>query len=642
MILHDVYNVNGLLKQKFSDYQVREGQVKMSELVEQALKEKKSAVIEGATGVGKGFGYLIPSILTGKRVIVSTSNKSLQDQLDKKDLPMLQSVLGIPLSWAVLKGKSNYFCNEHFSTNEMEITNELMGDRGLGTDFDLARLKMEQVRKWVAEDEIGDMEYCPIELTHKAKELMCCSANTSHEKESEAMENCYAARARARAKEAQIVLVNHTLLALDMNLRKDSEGHAGFLPTPEAIIIDEAHEFEKAAILAFSDEISIFSLLHLLNWKLVKKELPEQKRKAVIDSLQKVLDSYMPQKGITGYYQDTKHDYFNGLGDVVEGINDVIHTLARLEGKGDEKTIAMAKQITKEAETLQDRLQDISKEDANALRWAEAKDNARGQAVVKLRTVPLDISPMIQEGLFGDGKSVIACSATLSVFGSFSYFKEQIGMPMDTLEMVVPSPFDYKQQALVYISDGSNDKFYEMAEMLRMSKGRAFILFTSYKDMKQAYDFVQTPHPKFIQSNDVPRSQLLEDWKNTPNAVLFATKSFWEGVDIKGDKLSLVIIDKIPFENPKNLVFGAKCERIDAKFGRGKSFIKLFVPDACIKLKQGVGRLIRSSSDRGVIALLDARVNYKPYGNMIIESLPPAYRTQQLPKVEKFFEKINQ
>ena len=643
MTLHDIYNAEGLLKQKFSDYQIREGQVQMSTLIEKAINDKKSAVIEGATGVGKGFAYLIPAILSKKPVIVSTSNKSLQDQLNKKDLPTLQEVFGTPLSWAVLKGKNNYFCHERFKTNEMEIKLELLKDSPTGSDMDYmkAELTMQQIVQWVDEDGVGDLEYLPFNVSKKLKELIGCDNNSSHEKDSQEATDCYATMARARAKRSQIVLVNHTLLALDMNLRRESGGKAGFLPDTTITIIDEAHEFEKAAVLAFSDEISIYSLHHLLNRSLVKKELSQDKRNALINALQGVLNAYLPRKGIYGYYEKNKVDYFVGLGTVVEGLNDVIHTLGKLEGKADEKTITMAKQLTKEAEKLQERLQDISKESSNDLRWSEANDNRQGQPIVKLRTVPLDISPLIRDGLFGGNETVITTSATLSVFGSFSYFREQLGMPDDAYELIVPPAFDYKRQALIYVSDGSLDKYYEMGEMLKMSKGRAFILFTSYKEMEQAYRIVKTEHPKLIQSKDISRQALLEEFKNTPNAVLFATKTFWEGVDIKGDKLSLVIIDKIPFENPSDIVFSAKCEKIDEKYGARKSFIKLFVPDACIKLKQGAGRLIRSQEDRGVIALLDARVNTKPYGNMVIESLPPAYRTQQLGKVANFFEKIN-
>lgn len=640
MILHDVYNTEGLLKQKFADYQIREGQVKMSELIEQAFNENRSAVIEGATGVGKGFAYLIPAIISKKNIIVSTSNKNLQDQLNKKDLPTLQEVFGFPLSWTVLKGKNNYFCREHFITNEMEIKLELLNKTtGSDKDYDEANLIMQQIAKWVEEDGVGDLDTLPFPISKKVRDLICCSSESSHEKESEAAEYCYASRARSRAKASQIILVNHTLLALDMNLKRETDGKGGFLPPVDKVIIDEAHEFEKAAVLAFSDEISIYSLLHLLNWRLVKKHLPEAKRIALLNALQSALANYLPEKGISGYYTQRKVDYFAGLDTVVAGINDVIHTLASLSNHAEEKTLLMAKEITKEAENLQERLQDLAKEDTNALRWSEAKDDKKGQPQVKLKTVPLDISYLIKDGLFGEGRTVIACSATLAVFGSFSLFKEQVGMT-DALEMIIPSPFDYKQQALVYISDGSQDKFYEMEQLLKMSKGRAFVLFCSYKDMELAYKMVKTDHPKFIQTYDQPKQALLEEFKNTPNSILFATKSFWEGVDIKGDTLSLVIIDKIPFENPKDIVFSSKCAKIDEKYGMRKSFMKLYLPDACIKLKQGVGRLIRSTTDKGVIALLDPRVNYKSYGQIIISCLPDAYRTQQLENVAKFFKKL--
>ena len=640
MTIHDVYSTDGLLKKKFSDYEVREGQVKMSELVMQVLTAKQNAVIEGATGVGKSFGYLIPSIISNVPVIVSTSNKSLQDQLNEKDLPTLQDILGQTLSWTVLKGKSNYFCHERFQANEKDILVALIPDKGTESDYDEAKLKMQQIRDWVDEDGIGDMEKCPLDIVPRAREYMCCSNETKHEKDSDASLHCYANRARERAKNSQIVLVNHTLLALDLNLQRMTEGKVSILPRTDAIIIDEAHEFEKAAVLAFSDEISIFSLLHIMNRQIVKKQVPKATRDRIEYLLKRVLGNYLPEKGLSGYYKEQQTPFFEGLGEVIEALNSIIHALTKLEGSASEQVRRELSQIEKEVEHFQERLEVFAKEDKNTLKWSEARDSNYGDPIVRLKCVPINISPLIQKGLFVPGRSVICCSATLSVYGTFAYFKEQIGMPVNPQELIVPSHFDYKQQALVYVSNGDHDKFYEMSELLRMSQGRAFLLFCSYKDMREAFQYVKTEHPKLIQSNDKPRSQLLQEFLDTPNAVLFGTKSFWEGVDVKGDKLSLVVIHKIPFENPSNLVFKAKSDRYDAEHGRGQAFVKLSIPDACLKLKQGSGRLIRSATDKGVVALLDERVNFKPYGKMVIESLPPAYRTQTLEKVERFFEKI--
>lgn len=638
MTLDDIFDNNGLLKQRFPQYTPRQGQIEMAALIEKAIEKRIPAVIEGATGVGKGFAYLIPVILSGKKAIISTSNKSLQDQLDKKDLPTLEEVFQTKLSWTVLKGKNNYFCHDHFVTNQEEIRREFL----LKKDFSIADvdLAIQQILKWIEEDPIGDVEYCPVELPYKVKEMLTCSNDTVHEKDSEGAKNCYAVRSRQRTQQSQIILVNHTLLALDINLREETEGKAGILPKADVIVIDEAHEFEKAAILAFSDEISLSSLLHLLNWSVVKKAVSAQQRTILVKTLQKVLEDYLPVKG-DRYYQQLKVTHFEGLQGVIIGLNAVIRDISRID-ISNEQISNKVKEIVKEAKNLQKRLQAMSLENENMLRWSEAKDNFKGEPIIKLKSVPLDISQMLKEGLFNQ-QLVICTSATLSVYNSFDFFRQQVGMPSDCYELIVPSPFNYQEQALVYVSDGENDKIKEISELLKLSKGRAFVLFTSYKDMQDAYRFVETEYPKMIQGEEgLTRVQLLEKFKSTPNAILFATKTFWEGVDIVGSKLSLVIIHKIPFENPSDLVFSSKCEKIDKKAGRtGVSFIKYAVPDACIRLKQGVGRLIRSSTDTGVIALLDSRVMFKGYGKVVLASLPPAYTTQKLEKVKAFFDKID-
>lgn len=647
MTLNDVYNVDGLLRQQFPDYEIREGQVAMSKLVMQAIEQQKGAVIEAPTGTGKGFAYLIPLLVTGRRAIVSTSNKNLQNQLDKNDLPALQKVFGRQLSWSVLKGKNNYFCWERFQNNDNEIRLELMRARQgftKGKVFETGEedLVIQQIAKWAETETIGDLEYFPIDVPWKIKELIACDTHTKHEDGTDGYNNCFAVKARLRAKTVQIVLVNHTLLTLDIAVRKESDNKASVLPDSEIAIIDEAHDLEESAIRAFSDEISIFSLTHLLNWSLVQSVFPKHLRERLLNDLQRVLSDYLPQKGQI-YYQEKKVSYFEGLEPVINGIEGVIKAMENQKGRNDAQT-AKAEEIIKEAEKLQRRLSELGKPDDEMLRWSEAKDDKRGNPIVKLKTVPLDVSGILSEGLF-QAKTVVCTSATLSVSHRFNFFKTQVGMPKDCLELIVSSPFDYKEQALVYISDGSfgqYEKHLEMEHLLKYSDGRAFILFTSYKDMKLCFDSINIPYPKFMQTTESNKSQLLTDWRNSNNGVLFATKSFWEGVDIRGEQLSLVIIHKIPFGNPYNLIYSSKCAKIDEKAGKKISFIVYSIPDACIKLKQGVGRLIRSKSDKGVIALLDSRINHAAYKGAIIDAMPPTYLTQKLEKVERFFEKLKQ
>lgn len=645
--LNDVFKVDGILKTRFPDYEIRDSQVKMATLVQRAMRNKISAVIEGATGVGKGFAYLIPAIVENKQIVVSTSNKSLQDQLHDKDLPLLKIAFNLPFTWTVLKGKNNYFCYERYFTNEQEVIMALTkGSIDFpAMTFNEAQVFYESIEKWAQSQDatkrqFGDLEYMDIKVPPKVRELIGCDNQMKHEKDSKFESLCFASLARKRAKEAQIVLVNHTLLSLDIALRRDTGGVVGILPDTKYVVIDEAHMFEKAAVLAFSDEISMMSLYHLLNWSIVKKAITGDDYKMIVDRLKTALEAWLPEQGNTGYYQQKKVLKFDNLQPVINALDIVIHKIDSLEDKEDTESASNKKEeVLKEANNLKSRLSALMATDENMLRWSEAREGRKGDPFIKLKSVPLDISPLLKTGLF-DVKTVICCSATLSVRGKFDFFKEQVGMGKDTLDLIVPSPFDYKKQALVFISSEDN-KVQEMEQLISMSKGNAFILFTSYKDMQNCYSEVRTKYPKLIQNSGVTRVQLLEEFKNTPGAVLFATKTFWEGVDIKGDKLRLVIIHKIPFENPYDLVFSSKCEKIDNKYGKGQSFIRLSIPDACIKLKQGVGRLIRSTTDTGVIALLDARVNYKSYGSIIVESLPPAYRTQKMEKVKSFFDKIN-
>lgn len=639
MKLDEVFKPNGLLANHFPEYEQRIGQVEMASLVESAIKSRYSAVIEGATGIGKSFAYLIPLILSEEQAIISTSNKSLQDQLSNKDLPSLKKILSVDFSWEVLKGKNNYFCHEHFKMHEKEIKYYLMKQ---GLNNTEAKLELKRIAKWATETIDGDVEYYPNDLPPAVKELITCDTKTIHEKESVYANLCFANRARERAKTARILLVNHTLLALDISLRRETDDQVKILPDSEVIIIDEAHTFEKYAIMAFSDDVGWFSLFHLLNWSIVHKSIDESFINALSTAFKGVLNGFLPEKGISDYYPQKKFDKFNGFDKVISMLNTLIEKIKNDEKVNkDEMGQTKVKEVTREAENLIRRLQALSMEDENMLRWSEAKDNDKGSPTIRLKSVLIDISEILREGLFKN-RVVICTSATLAINNNFDFFKYQIGMPETALELIVESPFDFKKNTLIYISTGEYEKRWEIEQLLSFSKGRAFVLFTSYKDMRSFYETVDAPYPKLIQDNGISRVQLLEEFKNTPNAVLFATKSFWEGVDVKGEKLSMVIIHKLPFENPSDLVYSSKIEKIDKKLGKGKHWSKFTIPDACLKLKQGVGRLIRSQTDTGVIAILDARINYQGYGKIVLRSLPNAYRTQKLEKVKLAFKRWNQ
>ncbi len=629
MNVQDVFLPDGLLGKKFSNYEYREAQLNMATLVNETITSGGHAVIEGETGVGKSFGYLVPILLSGRQAIVSTSNKSLQDQLNLKDLPALKELLPVEVNWIVLKGKSNYFCTEHFES----ARNELKETYGM-SDFEL-----QEMAKWAHESEHhGDMDFYPTPLNPKVRELVTCDSDTKHDKDSKMI--CYANEARRLAKSANVVLVNHSLLAIDLSLRIKSEGKAKIIPSHGVVVMDEAHAFDQYASMAFSIELSMRSLYHLLDWSEVKHALNPTERGKLVTNFKRSLNKYVPNKGKTGYYEHLEVSKFDGFEYVIQAMSDLRGKLANVDtDKLNDVGRIRIQRIKKECENLRDKLVAMGEENEDELRWSEAREYG-GDVQVTIKSVPLDISELLKVELYPK-RSVIATSATLSSGGSFDFFKQQMGMPDTTKELVAHSPFDFQNNALMYITNGQQDKVSELERLLNASQGRAFVLFTSYKEMRYMYDAVNVPFPKFIQEGRVNRRELLETFKSTPNAVLFATKSFWEGVDVQGDGLSLVVIDKLPFGNPYEPLFKAKQNRVEKKYGKGTGFIKYAVPEACIVFKQGVGRLIRSTTDKGVIAVLDGRMNYARYAAAFDKSAPRnIYKTQRLENVEAFFKKI--
>lgn len=623
MDVKSVFAPKGLLAKHFENYEQRPQQVRMAELVASAIKLGRPAVIEGTSGSGKSFSYLIPLILSGKKAVISTSNKSLQDQLSNKDLPALKEVLSMKFDWVVLKGKNNYFCSESFKVYMKDLLKLL------------PKKEVKRIADWANGVEDGDVEHFPGDLVPQVKELITCGRNTVHERGSPFYYSCFAVRARQRAMEAQIVLVNHTLLALDIALRRKTDGKTRLLPKTEVVIIDEAHIFERYATMAFSDEVNIFSLRHLINRNEIRKSARRGELEALSKGFSAALRRFLPEKGEV-YYKQRKVAKFGGFKPSIKRLEGILEKVDANQGlrMTDEGT-KRVKEAFKEGNHLIERLLTLSTKDKDMLRWSEARE-LRGGVSVSLKSVPIDISKSLREGLF-KGRTIICTSATLAVNGSFDFFKYQMGVSEKALELIVGSPFDYKRNALVYVSAGEQEKHWEIEQLIKFSKGNAFVLFTSYHDMYEAYQMVNTGYPKLIQAKGISRAHLLEEFKKTPHAVLFATRSFWEGVDVVGDNLVLVVIHKLPFENPSDLLYSSKIEKIDEKLGKGKHWMKYTIPDVCLKLKQGGGRLIRGKKDFGTIALLDARVNFRNYGKMVVNSLPPAPRTQKLEDVKEFY-----
>lgn len=638
MDVNSVFSRDGLLSKKTESFDYRPQQLQLAQLIERGLKEGKNVIAEGATGVGKSFAYLVPIILEGQKVIVSTSNKSLQDQLAQKDLPFLKEVLAPHLTWVALKGKSNYFCRKNYKNNYNDVEKLL----------DLEQL--EQLKKWIEETEDGDLEFYPYELPYRVKEMICCNENTKHDRKKNDFytQNCFAIKARDRAKDANIVLVNHTLLGIDIYLKLLQEKEqGGILPNTSWVVIDEAHKFEDMASRAFTDKINIFSVNQILSRYLVQNSVNSTLIENILKNFKKAIKKYQPAKN--GYYYEQKvFETLEGFDLVQQGLSQVADELSTSKEykEGSEEYRDTIQQHIQEINNLKSRLKMLEEEDENSLRWVDAYETKMnspkfGKVITSLNTAPITVAPMMKSGLI-DKKNIIAVSATLATNGSFDYFRTQLPIEKEnSLEMILGSPFNFRENTILYISDGSLDVEHEMKELLLASKGRAFVLFTSYKDMNHYYKYLEIPYKKLIQDKNISRSQLIEEFKETPNAVLFATKSFWEGVDIKGTELSMVIIHKIPFGNPADLMYKTKTKMYEQTYGRGAGWTMYGIPDACLQLKQGAGRLIRSKTDKGAVALLDSRVGVKPYGKQVIASFPPEMpRTQQLDKIRNFFIRI--
>lgn len=627
MKLNKIFEPKGVLSKHFDDYEYRPEQLEMAEMVKRVVSGDKNAMIEGGTGVGKSFAYLVPAILSGEKTMVATSNKSLQDQLDKKDLPELFKMLGKEFTWAVVKGRANYFCEENFRNNSEEINKEL------------SRVGVNDIVEWVKKDGIGDMEFYPEYLSPKIRELVTCETGLKHgEKAHKAI--CYADLAKEKAEGVDIVLVNHTLLALDVAIRMKSDGKAKILPEYDLLVIDEAHSFPGYASMAFSDEVNIWSIKHLVNATLVRTIMDRKTIAGIEAGFRKAVKEYLPEKKY-GWYVQREEKVFKGMDGVVKGLEKVLVALDKRKNAADSGMALMATKLSNEADNLIRKLKNMGKDIPNMLRWSEAKDanDKAFEPTITLKSVPIDIADILHAGIFSQGKAV-CISATLSTNGNFIFYADLLGVPNNAYHLIVGSPFDYEKNTLFYITPGEKEQSYELSKLLEASKGRALVLFTSYMAMKQMYDNVETEHPKLIQTQGVSRKMLLEEFLEKDNAVLFGTKSFWQGVDIRGAKLSMVVIHKIPFDNPSDLIYRSRTEKCDEEHGRGAHWERLTIPSACIQIKQGAGRLVRSKEDKGVFVLLDARVNFKNYKEAVIGSFPLAPRTQTLEKVFDFFKKI--
>ena len=673
--MYQFFAPGGVLSRMHPTYEFRRGQLQMAQAVEQALEEKRHLIVEAGTGTGKTLAYLMPVIRSRKRVIISTGTKNLQEQLFYKDVPFLEQALygggekqvsrsarndkeiAGRLSVCYMKGRNNYLCRKKlYDLTDQPVLSGLE--------------QIEQYRAIAAWEkttgtgdraELAELPEASL-LWHKldARADACIGQKCSE------WERCFITEMRRKAMESDIIIVNHHLFFADLAIKLQAEGapDAGILPEAAAVIFDEAHELEDVAGNYFGISVSNLRLEELA--RDVENSL--QHNKMMSASLSGALGSLRERSqfffsllppGEGRFAFDTRREFLEENGDEFVALNQALTRVAgELEGLPQKPKEIF--NFVRRAQEIQVQLGfAMESKDRNTVFWIErrgggggsrgankgAETSGRGRQNVFLQATPIDVGPILRECLWSKLECAVLTSATLAVGGGFEYIRQRLG-PEHARESVLPSHFDYESQALLYmppdLPDPRTAQFTAKAaerirRLLEITRGRAFVLFTSYAQMNDIYQRLlgELEFP-ILRQGDAPKSALLEEFRLTPNAVLFATSSFWQGVDVQGEQLSCVIIDRLPFAVPSDPVVAARVKAIDA--GGGNAFFQYQVPAAVITLKQGFGRLIRSLHDRGLLVLLDNRILKKQYGRVFIESLPNYKKTTEMRVVEEFFD----
>ena len=636
--MRDIFGPGGLLERSMiGGYEHRAAQLEMAEVVHDAFMTKHHAVVEAGTGTGKTLAYLLPAICSGRRVVISTATKSLQEQLYQKDIPFLQKHFAPELKVAVMKGRSNFLCR--VKANQMADAPMLKGLE----EIDAFR----QIRDWAKLTETGDRS----ELTFLADDSdlwtrLDARRDTCSGQKCAEFNQCFVTAMHQRAKDADLIIVNHHLFFADLALKQDDFG--SILPEYSAVVFDEAHEMEDVASDYFGRQISNYRFEELARDADQTLRLVKLGSAALLRRTQRIrerarafFDSFPPRDGRFPFsrneraaFLEQNREAYDALATALKGLET---ELAAMTQKPEELTRIARRSF----EIRQELVFLFESNEKNFVYWYERRNKG-----VFLAATPIDVSQILRERLFEQFDTVVLTSATLTVGGRFEYIRQRVGLD-HTRESAPPPEFDWAKQALLYtprtIPDVRNPGFGaaaadEIVKLLELTRGRAFCLFTSYSQMNDLFERVRNrvSFPLLLQGTS-PRSALLERFKNTPGAVLFATSSFWQGVDVPGDQLSCVIVDRLPFAVPSDPIVAARVSALQEE-GRN-AFQEFQVPQAVLALKQGFGRLIRTKTDRGVLALLDNRLERMAYGRIFLESLPKYATTHELRDVARFLEK---
>jgi len=617
----DVFTMGGPLARALPDYAYRPEQAVMAKAVGAALARLEPLIVEAGTGTGKTFAYLVPALLSGRSVIISTGTRTLQDQLFRRDVPMLAKALGLPAKLALLKGRTNYLCRHRL---------DLATQQGslLGPSREVARL-IARVVRWAATTRSGDLA----ELTDLPEQSPVWPSITSTREnclgqECPQFSRCHVIEARRNAQAADIVVVNHHLLLADLALK--DEGFGDLLPGAEAVILDEAHQVPDIAAQFFGQTWSVRQVQVLMRDITAELSAAAIRAPSLIEAVLAIdghLDGlrYALRRGAGRYeWADLPDTFLDALPEIETALSGLG---AQLEGLGGGAGTANCARRAAHLANALAQLRELSEE--SGLRWVEA-----AAAGLTLQFTPFEIAERLREYVESRPCAWIFTSATLAIGSDFSHFAARIGLN-EARTLRIDSPFDYRDQARLFLPPRMPDpqdpafaeRFIEAcAPLIEASGGRAFLLYTSYRGLAEGVRalkarFPDPPFPVLVQG-EAPREALLNRFRELGNAVLLATGSFWEGVDVKGDALSIVAIDKLPFAAPDDPLLKARLEGIRRR--GGNPFFEYQLPQAVLALKQGVGRLIRDFDDFGVIVLGDPRIKTKAYGRVFLESLPPS------------------
>ncbi|HYK38471.1 MAG TPA: ATP-dependent DNA helicase [Candidatus Eremiobacteraceae bacterium] len=635
--MNEVFGPGGLLERCMTaGYEHRAAQLEMAEMVHEAFQSHSHAIVEAGTGTGKTLAYLLPAICSGRRVVISTATKSLQEQLYQKDVPFLQKYFAPNLKVALMKGRSNFLCKAKL--HQMADQPMLRGME----EMDAFR----QIRDWSKFTETGDRSELAF-LTDDSElwPRLDARRETCTGQKCENFNECFVTRMHQRAAEADLIIVNHHLFFADLALKQDD--FASILPEYSAVVFDEAHEIEDVASDYFGRQVSNFRfeelardadvalrLLHLGTPSLLRRtQRIRERSRTFFDSFPAREGRFPFSRAERAAFLEQNREAYDELAQALKGLETEFAAVTQKP----EELLRLAR---RSFELRQEMTFLFESNEGNFVYWFERRNKG-----VFLAATPIDVSQLLREKLFEQFDTVILTSATLAVGGRFDYIRQRLGLD-HAKEKALPPEFDYAEQALLYLPKKMPDvrdacfagkAADEIVELLELSQGRAFCLFTSYSQMNDLHERIKTriDFPLLLQGT-APRSVLLERFKNTAGAVLFATASFWQGVDVPGEQLSCVIVDKLPFAVPSDPIVAARVKALQDE-GRN-AFGEYQVPQAVLALKQGFGRLIRTKTDRGILALLDTRIQRMAYGKIFLESLPAYGKTQELADVARFME----